>query len=180
MRIVGGWASGLRIEAPPGQGTRPTTERVREAIFNSLRNQVEGARVLDLYAGSGAMALESVSWGAASSVAVEPNRKAQMVIRANIERVNMSEWVRLWPGTAESAVGHFRDKGHQFDLVICDPPWKDGLSATIREGLQDVLAPEAWVVVEHPTGQDFGPLMGTILVKTRRYGDTTISYWTRS
>ncbi len=179
VRIVGGWASGLRIEAPAGTGTRPTQERVREAVFNSLMGVLADARVLDLYAGSAAMGLESVSWGASVCIAVEPSRKAQAVIRANIAHVGMADWVQLWPTTAESALVRLKSSGEKFDVIICDPPWRDGLSQAVRESLPEVLAPMGVVVVEHPAHQEPGALPGLVVSKARSYGDTAVSYWVR-
>ncbi len=180
IRIVGGTASGLRIDAPPGHGTRPTGERVREAVFNSLVMATPDAKVLDLYGGSGAMGLESVSWGASSCVIVEPASVAQRVIRTNIARLRMQQQVQLWAVTAEVAMSRLMKSGKVFDVIICDPPWKDSLSAYVASHLQYVLASEGVVVLEHPSAQPATPVEGLLLERERNYGGTAVGFWRRA
>ncbi|SMC07423.1 16S rRNA (guanine966-N2)-methyltransferase [Sulfobacillus thermosulfidooxidans DSM 9293] len=177
IRIVGGRFSGLRIIAPSGQLTRPTGERVREAVFNSLQGWISGARVLDLYAGSGAMGLESLSWGASYCLFVEPNRQALNAIRTNILHLNVKEMTELWSMTAEQAVERLQALDARFDLIICDPPWRQGLSPMVRMGLVHLLMDDGIALIEHPSGTDFGPFEGLHLSKQRKYGGTTLSYW---
>jgi 16S rRNA (guanine966-N2)-methyltransferase len=177
IRIVGGNASGLKIEAPAGKGTRPTGERVREAIFNSLVTLTPEAKVLDLYGGSGAMGLESVSWGSNSCIIVEPSRLAQTVIRANIARLHMQQSVHLWPVSAEAALPKLLAAASTFDIIICDPPWADALSMYVRDHLQHVLAEAGVVLVEHPAAQECVPISGLKMVRQRTYGSTAVSYW---
>ncbi|WP_278277062.1 16S rRNA (guanine(966)-N(2))-methyltransferase RsmD [Sulfobacillus thermosulfidooxidans] len=177
IRIVGGRFSGLRIIAPGGQLTRPTGERVREAVFNSLQGWVSGARVLDLYAGSGAMGLESLSWGASYCLFVEPNRQALNAIRTNILHLKVKEMSELWPITAEQAVARLQEQNARFDLIICDPPWRQGLNQTVRMALVNLLADDGIALIEHPSGTDFGPFEGLRLSRQRKYGGTTLSYW---
>ncbi|SFB11832.1 16S rRNA (guanine966-N2)-methyltransferase [Amycolatopsis marina] len=178
-RIVAGQAGGRRLRVPP-RGTRPTSERVREALFNALEvaGELDGARVLDLYAGSGALGLEALSRGAGEAVFVEADRSAVEVLRGNIAAVGLGGRVRhgrVDQVLAESAP----DSAAPFDLVLADPPYAVGgaeltamLAALPRGGW---VAAGGLVVVERaerdgepdwPSG--FDPL------RSRRYGDTAL------
>jgi len=177
MRIVGGMASGRKIEAPPGEATRPTSERVREALFNSLAKEVQGARVLDLYGGSGALSLEALSWGAQSAVICEPRAVAVKVIRRNAEVLGMQGRIRLLAITAEQALARLRAERTPFDLALCDPPWQLGMSRQALEGLQRVLVPGATIVIEHVSTEEGPTILGASLTRSRRYGRTSLSYY---
>lgn len=176
-RIVAGTAGGRRLRVPP-HGTRPTSERVREALFSALdaAGVVADARVLDLYAGSGALGLEALSRGAADAVFIEADRRAADVLRANLRDVGLGGSIRH--GRAEAALA--RPPDAPFDLVLADPPY-DLPSAELHHVLRLLtggwLAPGALVVVERalrdgeldwPEG--FEPL------RVRRYGDTAL-HW---
>lgn len=175
MRIVGGEASGRPIKAPPGSLTRPTGERVREALFSIVQRRVEGARILDLYGGSGALSLEALSRGATCAVVVEPAASARRVIADNAARLGMTARIRILKRTAERAVADLR--GEAFDLVFCDPPWRQGLSRAVASGLSGVVAAGAVVVVEHPAGEEPPECPGLERGRTRRYGGTHLTFY---
>ena len=174
---MGGELSGRRITAPSGRLVRPTGERVREAAFNTLKDRLAGAYVLDLYAGSGAMGLESLSWGAQYCLFVEPNRHARAAIRANIATLALTQRSELWPITAERATRDLSEQRRRFDLIVCDPPWGDGLIQDVRRALPGLLDRAGTLLVEHPVGKDFGPFENLTLWKQRQYGGTLLSYW---
>lgn len=148
-------------------------------MFNSLHRHVPEARVLDLYAGSGAMGLESISWGAGFCLFVESRPDAQKTIRSNIQHLNVDACTELWPITAEHAVARLRKQSRTFDLIICDPPWRNGISQSVHGLLGQLLTESGILVVEHPTGGDFGSFTGLRLIQRRRYGSTSVSFWTR-
>jgi len=177
MRIVGGTASGRRIVAPMGSETRPTSERVREALFNSLASEIQGARVLDLYGGSGALSLEALSWGAKSAVVCEPTRRAAEVIRRNARALDMDTQVKLLVTTAEKALVMLRSQSECFDLILCDPPWKQGVSPEVSESLWTVMTGTGWIVVEHVSTEPGPRIAGASVVRDRRYGTTSLSYY---
>ncbi|MGO9884250.1 MAG: 16S rRNA (guanine(966)-N(2))-methyltransferase RsmD [Solirubrobacteraceae bacterium] len=171
MRVVAGIYGGRELVAPKGSATRPTSDRVREALFSILRD-VSGARVLDLFAGSGALAIEAVSRGAAHATLVDSSRAAIAAIRRNLERLEIDATVHRGSALAflEQAPGSRR----QYDLVFLDPPYRHAgaLSAQLTAALAPVLAPEARVVAESDRR---GPLeLGLELLDQRRYGDTLI------
>jgi 16S rRNA (guanine966-N2)-methyltransferase len=171
MRIIAGRFGGRRLAAPPGRGTRPTADRVREALF-SILGPLDGATALDLYAGSGALGIEALSRGAASAVFVERDPKALNVLRTNLEALGVDADVRR--GDVLAALRDARRRGETYSLVLCDPPYRQAaeLGGPLSEALRPVLAPGARVVTEsdrrHPLHLDLS------LTDERRYGDTLI------
>lgn len=110
------------IKAPKGDLTRPTQSRLRQALFNSLQNVVAGARVLDLFSGSGALSFEALSWGAASAVLVDSSRQAQKVLEENIQALHLESQVSILGGSVFEVLGQILEKG-PYDLVFADPPY---------------------------------------------------------
>ena len=182
-RIIGGLAGGARLHVP-GPGTRPTSERVREAIFNALdaRGLCDGARVLDLFAGSGALGLEAASRGAETVVLVERDRGAATVAARNAEIVAKAGAVRAL--VDHVAVHQFLQRtGKQFDLVFVDPPYRlppHEISAVLAD-LAPLLTHPAMVVVEQSKRASPLGLPGDlVLERSRDYGDTRVHYLTTS
>jgi 16S rRNA (guanine966-N2)-methyltransferase len=181
-RIVAGLARGRRLAIPP-QGTRPTSDRAREALFNTLRSELElhAARVLDLFAGSGAVGLEALSRGAATAVLVESDRRAAEVIAANVRAVGLPG-AQLQRCTAESYLAR---PGEPFDLVFADPPYDLPAAevAALLRGLveQDLLTAGAVVVIER-SARDPEPDWPTEIkaIKQRRYGAGSLWYGRRA
>jgi len=172
MRVVAGRYGGRRLVAPPGSATRPTSDRVREALFSVLGAAVEGARVLDLYAGSGALGIEALSRGAASAVFVDRSARAIAAIRTNLEALDIEAEVRRME--ARAALRTAPARADAYDLVFLDPPYRRAgeLGRELSEALPAVLAPGARVVSESDRRE---PLeLELPLVDERRYGDTVI------
>ncbi len=180
-RIVTGLAKGRRL-AVPAEGTRPTSDRAREAMFNTLAATIrlEGARVLDLYAGTGAVGLEALSRGAASVVLVEKNRKAVEILRRNVATVGL-------PGAqvvAAPVLSYLRDEpGELFDLVFADPPYEldaEQVSAETRAIAQRWVRPDGVILVERRAGSGAPDPGGEDWVfSDRRYGDSVLWYGRR-
>jgi len=179
-RIISGSAGGRRLRTPPGSSTRPTSDRVREALFSRLehRGLLEDTRVLDLYAGSGALGLEAASRGAAEVVLVESQRGAAAAIHANIAAVAHPA-VRLVVDTVERTLGSGPPGGTPFDLVLLDPPYdltEEALAAVLTALVErGWLGPDAFVVVERSTRspQPRWPA-GLELSGEKRYGETAM------
>ena len=172
MRIVAGLYGGRRLTAPPGSETRPTSDRVREALFSVLGPSIQGARVLDLFAGSGALGIEALSRGAAHAVFVDRSRKAISAINANLEALSIDAEVR--PIEARAALRAASARHEAYDLVFLDPPYRRAaeLGRELSEGLTAVLAPGARVITESDRR---APLeLALPLADERRYGDTVI------
>jgi 16S rRNA (guanine966-N2)-methyltransferase len=170
VRIIAGSKRGARIAAPKGLATRPTGDRVREAAFN-LIGPVDGATVLDLFAGSGAMGLEALSRGAASATFVESDREACRTIARNLEKLDLTG-ARV---DCEDAVGWLRRASRVYDLVLVDPPYEDFVlfQHKLGPGLAAVLAPDGVLVVE--TAAKHEPSLPLALRTSRRYGSARLS-----
>ena len=155
MRIIGGDARGRTIVAPAGAKTRPTQDYVRESLFNIIRWDVEDARVLDLFAGTGALSLEALSRGARSAVLVDMDRAAGAAIRKNMETSRLSEKCRLIPRDYHAAMDALAAEGARFDLVFIDPPYKMENTGEMCAALYDkgLLAEAFLLVVEHRKGR---------------------------
>ncbi|HTM21589.1 MAG TPA: 16S rRNA (guanine(966)-N(2))-methyltransferase RsmD, partial [Kofleriaceae bacterium] len=148
MRIIAGSLGGRRLKAPPGDATRPTADRVREALFSILGPPPEGARVLDLCAGAGGLGLEALSRGAAAAEFVDSDRAALAALRANIDALGLGTASRVHAGDARSVL---RRLAGPFHWVFADPPYRSGLADQMLAELGDgrLLAPDPVVVVEH-------------------------------
>jgi len=175
MRVIAGRHGGRRLQAPAGDATRPTSDRVREALFSILGDRVPGARVLDLYAGSGALGIEALSRGAATATLVERDARAVEVIRANLAALELGEHeAQVVHAPARAALRDASARGDAYDLVFLDPPYRDApaLGRELSQALPAVLAPGARVVVESDRR---APLqLELAIVRQRRYGDTLI------
>lgn len=171
MRVVAGRLGGQTLTAPRGAGTRPTSDRVREAVF-SILGDVQGARVLDLFAGSGAMAIEALSRGAAEATLVDSSAASIASIQRNLRSLRLSATVRRQSVTR--FLERARRDGRQYDLVFVDPPYRraSAYGQALSAYLTPVLAQGARVVAEsdrrEPLELDLAPL------DRRRYGDTLI------
>jgi 16S rRNA (guanine966-N2)-methyltransferase len=172
MRVVAGLYRGRTLVAPPGSATRPTSDRIREALFSILGPSVQGARVLDLYAGSGALGIEALSRGAASAVFVDQSEQAVAAIRANLDALGIEAPVHRMQ--ARAALGLPPTASAAYDLVFLDPPYRRpvGFGHELSEALPAVLAAGARIVSESDRRD---PLeLAFPLADERRYGDTII------
>jgi 16S rRNA (guanine966-N2)-methyltransferase len=170
MRIVAGEWGGRRIQAPPGQGTRPTTDRVREAWMSAVSPVLPGARVLDLFAGSGALGLEALSRGAASAVFVETAPPALKALRANLDALGAAPKSAVVRADAVKFAGGLA--AGTFDLALADPPYGKGLALALAEAFARTPF-AALLCVEHGKDDPVAALPGA---RTRRYGDTYLTF----
>ena len=168
MRVVAGELRGRRIESPTGDATRPTTDKVREAVFNALvsLDAVEGARVLDLFAGTGAMGIEALSRGASHCVFVERDRAALTVLRDNIRMLGLEQRSTVSTGDATATTV----SAHAADLVIADPPY----GFTDWAGLLSNIPQGALVVLE--SGSPIDVPAGWECPREKRYGRTFVAF----
>ena len=166
LRIIAGEARGRRLSTPKGMDVRPTTSRVREAVFNSLHSLgcLEGADVLDLFAGSGALGLEAVSRGAASATFVESALPALAALKANIEATGFNDRCRVVPG---DVMGELPRLVGGYDLALCDPPYRFDAWPELLSRL-----PADVVMAESDQAVDPGP--GWDVIKQRRYAGTVV------
>jgi 16S rRNA (guanine966-N2)-methyltransferase len=179
VRIVGGSLGGRVLRAPRGAATRPTSEKVREAVF-AIIGSVEGDRVLDLFAGSGALGIEALSRGAAHATFVDAGRPAVAAIRDNLRELGLEARATVIPGDAVAAAA--RHPGGPWRLVFVDPPYRSDLATRAVVALPcERLAQDAVVVIEHDRRGAPPDALGSLLrTDQRRYGDTLISFFVRS
>lgn len=171
MRVVAGTHGGRVLQAPKGTATRPTSDRVREALFSMLAS-VQGAHVLDLFAGSGALGIEALSRGAATATFVDSAAPAVTTIRSNLESLGLEATVLRMPALRALTCTPVADR--QYDLVFLDPPYRlaSSLAPELLTALPPILAPAARVVVESDRR---APLVLDLpLLRERLYGDTMI------
>ncbi|RMH40622.1 MAG: 16S rRNA (guanine(966)-N(2))-methyltransferase RsmD [Deltaproteobacteria bacterium] len=182
MRIIGGWARSRRLVAPAGTTTRPTSDRVREALFNILGPPPVGAAVLDLFAGAGGLGLEALSRGAATAVFVDTSRSAVKCLRANVDALGVASAVSVVCADAIAAIRRLDAQGRRFHWVFADPPYATDLAdrALVALGDSALVAEGGIAVVEHaarrPTVDAAGALVRT---DRREYGDTALSFYGR-
>jgi 16S rRNA (guanine966-N2)-methyltransferase len=171
VRVVAGTLGGRRLTAPPGDATRPTSDRVREALF-SILGDIAGLHALDLFAGSGALGIEALSRGAASVTFVDRAPRALRAVRANLDALGLIATVVRRDALA--ALGDAARRGDQYDLVLLDPPYglAGELGPRLSTALPPVLAPGARVVAE--SDRRLALTLDLPLELERRYGDTVI------
>lgn len=170
MRIIAGKRRGTRLEAPPGQDVRPTSDKLRGAVMSMLGGRLDGLRVLDLCAGTGAVALESLSREAALAVAVENDPRALTALRLNAKHTRLEENLTVLTGDVVQVLQRLGQQKAQFDVVYFDPPYDSDLYAPVLQQLPKVLAEDAQVFVESRHGLAPELLEGWTQVTRRRYG----------
>ena len=179
VRIVAGDLRGRRLRVPEAPGLRPTSDRVRQALFNILGQRLPGGRVLDAYAGSGALGFEALSRGADEAVFIESGRLASDAIRENARALGIADRCRLVQGDAVALLRGRRVEG-PFAWVFADPPWADGAGPHFLEALvvSGVLPSGASIVLERDTQSDPAqPPQGWALTRTSVYGRTALDFY---
>lgn len=177
MRIVGGSLGGRVLRAPPGRDTRPTSEKVREALFNIL-GSVEGDHVLDLFAGSGALGIEALSRGAAHVTFVDGGKAALTAVRANLAQLGIADRAQVIAGDAVATAARLVPTT-PWRLVFVDPPYASDLAQKAVLALRpEHLSPGAVIVIEHDRRNAPPDALGSLLrTDQRRYGDTLVSFF---
>jgi 16S rRNA (guanine(966)-N(2))-methyltransferase RsmD len=179
VRIIAGSAGGRKIKVPKGFDVRPTTDRVREALFSYLGSRVDGAKVLDLFGGSGALGIESLSRGAETVLFAEYNRKTALNLKQNISTLGFEKSASVITGDALTFLKKNSCKYKYFyDLVFIDPPYRTGLleqAARLIASLS-ILAKKGLIVAEHPSDEQITAPAGMQVIKKRKYGNTSITF----
>jgi 16S rRNA (guanine966-N2)-methyltransferase len=180
MRIVGGRLGGRILAAPKSQAIRPTSDRLRESLFNILAHRygdpVPGARVLDLFAGTGALGLEAMSHGAAFALFIDDGTEARALMRQNVEALGLGGVTRIFRRDA-TRLGAVHPN-EPFGIVFLDPPYRKGFAEKSLASLRDGgwLAPDALVVVEEAADAGLAPPEGFAEIERRRYDDTEFTF----
>ncbi|OLC17291.1 MAG: 16S rRNA (guanine(966)-N(2))-methyltransferase RsmD [Candidatus Rokubacteria bacterium 13_1_40CM_69_27] len=180
MRILAGALKGRRLVTPRGPATRPTTDQVRLALLDALAPWLEGARVLDLFAGAGGVGLEALSRGAAHATFVERDARAVAALRRNIAALALEGSARVLREDALRALERLAGEGERFEIAFLDPPYETDLAAAtlVALGAGPVTGPAGVVVAQHRTKQPPAPEIGVLRAyRTRRFGETTLTFF---
>jgi 16S rRNA (guanine(966)-N(2))-methyltransferase RsmD len=180
MRVIAGSFGGRRLVAVPGDLTRPTADRVREALFSRLQSRygLTGANVLDLFAGTGALGIEAMSRGAHALVSVERSRRAARVLLENLSSFGLAGRTELIVRDVEAALAELAEAGRVFEGVFVDPPYGRGLALRTLEIVDALLARGAWVSVETADDEELPTTVGRLIrVREDLYGDTKITLY---
>ena len=179
MRVITGSARGRRLGELEGMETRPTTDRVKEGLFNIIQFDIEGRKVLDLFAGTGQLGIECLSRGAASAVFVDRRADAVKLIRENLKVTDLTDRARVVSGDSIEYLKSIREK---FDLILLDPPYAAGLlePAIAHIAQFDILAPHGIIAAEHPADRVLPALAPPYrLHRTYRYGKIALTLYRR-
>lgn len=175
MRIITGAAKGKRLVTPEGREVRPTPERVKEGLFSALQFDIEGRRVLDLFAGSGQLGLEALSRGAKSAVFVDSSDSSVKIVKQNIELTGFGEKARVFRSDYSAFAAACRET---FDIVFLDPPYAAGLLMPAVKAVLPLMSDYGMIVCEHPPEVAVEPSVGGFSVyKTYRYGKVLVTVY---
>lgn len=180
MRVIAGEHKGRRLAAVPGKGTRPTTDKVKESIFNMIGPYFDGGWALDLYAGTGGLGIEALSRGVERAVFVERDAKAFSVVKQNLATCRLEQQADLYRMDADRAIRTLATRKQAFDLVFLDPPYAQQKIADEVLQLQELnlLADGAWIVAEHDVGVKLPEEIGDCVQdRASTYGDTAVTLY---
>jgi 16S rRNA (guanine966-N2)-methyltransferase len=179
MRVIAGAFKGRRLVAPRGLATRPTADRIKESIFNILAGEIAKKRVLDLFAGTGALGIEALSRGASFSVFVDKKRAAIETIRQNIQTLKLTDRARIVKWDVQRNLHFMKSESKAFDVVFMDPPYETNALNPVLSSLAtcEFLSSAARIVVEHSFREQVEPLPASlVLTDQRRFGKTLVSF----
>lgn len=178
MRVIAGIAGGRKLKAVKGTNTRPTADRVKEALFNILQNKISESLFLDLFAGTGSIGIEALSRGAAKAVLIDSNKQAIDVIRENLASTGLEAEVYHQDVLRLLSILGRQEKS--FDLIFLDPPYQLGIEEQILVNIShyNLLMEEGIVIVEHSSKKSLPFLVESLcLFRTQKYGDTSLSFY---
>lgn len=177
MRVITGSARGRRLMTLEGNDTRPTADKVKEGLFSALQFELEGRRVLDLFAGSGALGIEALSRGAAHCTFVEKDRRAAEVVRQNLQSTDLAGKAQVHCTDAVA----FLSRADVYDAILVDPPYASGLAASLLPQLGQHLAQGGWLVCETRTDAELpAQTQQLVLAREYRYGKIKLSLYRRA
>ncbi|MBO8136604.1 MAG: 16S rRNA (guanine(966)-N(2))-methyltransferase RsmD [Desulfotomaculum sp.] len=180
MRVIAGTAKRTLLKSPKGKGTRPTADRVKESVFNILAPRVAGCCFLDLFSGTGAIAIEALSRGAEKAVLVEKDPRNIRIIKENLHITRLSDNAQIYAVDVFKALKILRRENRKFDIIYMDPPYKAGYYEKVLEDIVDscLLATGGLLVVESSSKEVLPEKVINITnIRTQKYGDTLVSFY---
>jgi 16S rRNA (guanine966-N2)-methyltransferase len=181
VRVISGNLKGKKLFSIKGLSLRPTSDRVREAIFDILQNEIAGKRILDLFAGTGALGIEALSRGASSAVFVENSPKSLSALQRNLTECRLQGISSVLNQEIAGGIGFLERQEATFELIFLDPPYGKGLARKTLEALAEspVVTPETLMVAEHSPDEDLEAIPHLEMVDQRKYGGTRVSFLRR-
>lgn len=182
MRVIGGKARGRRLDVPRGKRLRPTAGKVKEALFNILPHDLSGTRVLELFAGTGNVAIEALSRGAAEAILVDSSAESGKVIRKNLHRLQLTDRTKVWIAPVARALRVLARRGETFDMIFLDPPYEGKWIGSTLTSIADagLLRETGVLVAEHSIREQVEPRYDCLALRDqRRYGSTLLSFFAR-
>ncbi|MBS4539750.1 16S rRNA (guanine(966)-N(2))-methyltransferase RsmD [Clostridium sp. D2Q-11] len=178
MRVITGIAKGHKLKAPKGTNTRPTTDRVKETLFNIIGDIHPDSIILDLFAGSGSIGIEFLSRGAKKSYFIDSDISSYKTILENINKTKFNDRSEVYKNTYDKALRVLRNKGIRFNYIFLDPPYDKGLVEKSIEFIieYDLLTKDGLIIVEHEKALDLTAFSNKYSINTRNYGDTSVSF----
>ncbi|WP_298562876.1 16S rRNA (guanine(966)-N(2))-methyltransferase RsmD [uncultured Phascolarctobacterium sp.] len=179
MRIITGKARGLKLTVPKNMDVRPTADRVKESLFNIIGTKIIGARVLDLFAGTGNLGLEAWSRGAAAVTFIDESRESLRLVQSNISKCHAEDDVQVIKGSAVKVIESMHRQDAGFDFAFCDPPYNKGWvqKVLLKLELFPILDDGGYLIVEHAKHDEIGSLAACFeLVRQETYGETLLSF----
>lgn len=180
MRVIAGKARGRRLNSVSGLKTRPTTDRIKETLFNIIANEVADSNFLDLYAGNGGIGIEALSRGAKQVIFIDKNPQCTRIIKENLMKTELSSQAEVYTNDALKAITILARKKREFDLVFVDPPYNLGYVAKALAAIAEhkVVSKNGLVITEFGNKEDIpDSVLNLFLVRSENYGDTSLGFY---
>jgi RNA methyltransferase, rsmD family len=179
VRVISGSARGLKLNTPGDDRVRPTTDRVKESMFNIVQDWVYDSQVLDLFAGSGALGIEALSRGASQAVFCDNSLDSIKIIKSNIEKARVADRSQIVIGDFKRCLRDMEAKNQSFDMIFVDPPYYEGLFEEVLDTIRSckILKKDGIVIVEHDAKKPIGQVEGLEVYKEKKYGITMLTFY---
>lgn len=179
VRVISGSARGLKLNTPGDDRVRPTTDRVKESMFNIVQDWVYDSQVLDLFAGSGALGIEALSRGASQAVFCDNSLDSIKIIKSNIEKARVADRSQIVNGDFKRCLRDMEAKNQSFDMIFVDPPYYEGLFEEVLDTIRSckILKKDGIVIVEHDAKRPIGQVEGLEVYKEKKYGITMLTFY---
>lgn len=180
MRVISGKARGLKLNTPKNEDVRPTTDRVKESLFNIINGYIIDGEILDLFAGTGSLGIECLSRGANKCVFVDVSKTSIDIVKSNIKKARVEDNAEILNIDYKSAIDKVKNKTYKFDIIFMDPPYYENMFIDALKKIDgsDILKDDGIIVVEHDTKQEFPESIGNLIKdRSKKYGNTTLTFY---